>query len=127
MLGSLLPEVNPDKVHLFVARLSCGRHDSTTFIEKAIFHIEKGVNFRRARLTRRSWCVRRTLRKEIILLSPDCTYPSMFRRIERPFMEKAFVPEQRNAPPEVPDKGFAGHRPGKAEGTYVDIPVALKQ
>ena len=26
-------------------------------------------------------------------------------------MEKPFVPEQRNDPPEVPDEGFAAHRP----------------
>ena len=26
-------------------------------------------------------------------------------------MEKPFIPEQRNDPPEVPDEGFAAHRP----------------
>ena len=35
----------------------------------------------------------------------------MFSRIKRPFMEKPFIPEQRNDPPEVPDEGFAAHRP----------------
>ena len=31
----------------------------------------------------------------------------MLMDIERPFVEEPFVPEQRNDPPEIPDKGLA--------------------
>jgi hypothetical protein len=34
--------------------------------------VSQGAKICRARLTRHSWCVRRILRREITLLSPDC-------------------------------------------------------
>ena len=45
----------------------------------------------------------------------------MFSRIERPFMEKPFVPEQGNDPPEVPDEGLAAHHPGSDPAAHMVI------
>ena len=39
-------------------------------------------------------------------------------------MEKPFVPEQRNDPPEVPDEGLAAHHPGSDPAGHVVIAQA---
>jgi hypothetical protein len=44
--GIPLPEFNPDKVHLFVAKSSRGRHDSTNYPQRLFFWLLPSIALR---------------------------------------------------------------------------------